>query len=219
MTWPFGALARGKYDVVVIDPAWLFRIWSTKGKKKSPQAHYRCQTIEEIKAWPVKDLLKPGGAAVIWSTWPMVALGAHTDVMQAWGLRPLTGGSWAKRTVNGKLRWGPGYVVRSVCEPYFFAALGNQEHHLRGRSVMNMIETLEAASVDAVARQHSRKPDEFYAMVRALTPGARRADVFSRGEHPGFEAFGDETDKFTGGLAAPRTVRHRTVNGRRRARP
>lgn len=217
MTWPFGELKPAAYDVVVIDPAWTFRLWSNKGIRKAPQAQYRCQTLEEIMALPVRDLLRPRGAVVMWSTWPLVARGDHAAVMRCWGLHPLTGGAWAKRTRSGKLRWGPGFVVRSVCEPFFFAALDGDHHRLRGRGIANLVESLEGAVVDGRAREHSRKPAEFYEMVRRLTPGARRADVFSRQRIPGFDGFGDELDKFEAGVDCGPPVRDRSPTRGRRA--
>jgi N6-adenosine-specific RNA methylase IME4 len=45
-------------------------------------------------------------------------------------------------------------------------------------------------------REHSRKPDEFYDMIRLVTAGPR-IDVFSREEREGFEQYGNEPAKFT----------------------
>jgi N6-adenosine-specific RNA methylase IME4 len=48
---------------------------------------------------------------------------------------------------------------------------------------------------DAQERQHSRKPDYFYNMVRRVTAG-RRIDIFAREEREGFIAWGDEVKRF-----------------------
>ena len=45
------------------------------------------------------------------------------------------------------------------------------------------------------AREHSRKPDEFYDLVDSLCVG-RKLDVFSREARPGWEQFGSEAGKF-----------------------
>jgi N6-adenosine-specific RNA methylase IME4 len=45
------------------------------------------------------------------------------------------------------------------------------------------------------SREHSQKPDEFYDMIAKATEGPR-ISLFSRGGHEGFEAWGDEVDKF-----------------------
>jgi N6-adenosine-specific RNA methylase IME4 len=44
-------------------------------------------------------------------------------------------------------------------------------------------------------REHSRKPDEFYEMIRLVT-GGPRVDVFSREAREGFAQYGNETAKF-----------------------
>jgi len=49
---------------------------------------------------------------------------------------------------------------------------------------------------DGVAREHSRKPDEFYKIVVDKTAGADRCDLFSRETRPGFDAWGNEAGKF-----------------------
>ena len=47
----------------------------------------------------------------------------------------------------------------------------------------------------AEVREHSRKPDEFYDLVREVSPGPR-IDVFSREKREGFDQWGNEEDEF-----------------------
>jgi N6-adenosine-specific RNA methylase IME4 len=49
---------------------------------------------------------------------------------------------------------------------------------------------------DGLAREHSRKPDEFYRMIVEHTPGQERCDLFSRETRPGFVGRGKEHGKF-----------------------
>lgn len=123
------------YDVAVIDPPWKYELYSDKGKAKSPDAHYSCMSMDEIAALRVGDLLAPAGVVVCWCTWPLIE--EQYRVVRAWGLLPVTGGVWAKRTINGKFRWGTGYVLRSVCEPFVIAKLPGAR--LDGRSIINMV--------------------------------------------------------------------------------
>lgn len=194
MKWPFDPLRMFGYDVVELDPPWLFDLRSAKGEAKSPQAQYDCMPLDEIAALPVGDLLAPGGVLVMWCTWPLVALGDHVTVIRGWGLKPVTGGVWAKRTANDKMRWGTGYVARSLCEPFFIATLPNNGWD--GRSFPNFVETLDAASVDGLARENSRKPDRFYEICEGAWPDARRACLFSRQTRPGWDTWGNEATKF-----------------------
>ncbi len=55
---------------------------------------------------------------------------------------------------------------------------------------------------DGIAREHSRKPDEFYDLCDRVMPHARRADVFAREQRPGGHAFGNEITKFNPEVAA-----------------
>lgn len=199
MNWPFDPLAPFSIDLAVIDPPWHFKLRSALGEAKSPQAQYSTMTLAEVKSLPVGDLLAPGGVAILWTTWPLVAIGAHVDVIRAWGLEPKTGGGWGKRTVGDKLRWGPGYVARSLHEPYIIATLPGAAWN--GRGFPNLIETFEAVSIDGLAREHSRKPDEFYAVVEKAWPDARRADLFARQSRPGWATWGNEATKFDGDAA------------------
>ena len=180
------------YDLVVCDPPWRFKTFSKKGLKKSPDAHYPTMSLKEIEALPIAHFLKPGGVLVLWGTWPMI--GDQWELIKKWGLKPVTGGSWAKRTKTGKLRWGPGYVLRSVCEPFLIGTLPGCR--VRGPSCKNMVETLSNVSLDGLAREHSRKPDEFYSLMERLVPDARRADIFARQQRLGWDCWGNEVDRF-----------------------
>jgi N6-adenosine-specific RNA methylase IME4 len=51
------------------------------------------------------------------------------------------------------------------------------------------------------SREHSRKPDEFYDLIRRVSPGPR-LDMFSREKRDGFEQHGNEIGFFGGGHVA-----------------
>lgn len=180
------------YDLVMADPAWPWEAYSHKGLSKSPEAQYDTMRFEDIEALRVGDLLAPGGVLFLWCTWPLIE--RQAAVMRKWGVPVKTGGSWRKITKNEKLRWGTGYILRSVCEPFLIGTL--PDAGVRGSSLPNLIETIEDAMVDGVAREHSRKPEEAYSLLEALSPNARRADIFSRQRRPGWDAWGNEVDKF-----------------------
>jgi N6-adenosine-specific RNA methylase IME4 len=182
------------YDLVMIDPPWPWDIWSEKGEAKSPTAQYGTMSFDEIGALRVGDLLAPGGVVFLWCTWPLLVTGQQVETLRRWGLTPRTGGAWAKRTASGRLRWGTGYLIRSCCEPFVIATLADAR--FRGSSLPNLIETVEDAVLDGVAREHSRKPDEVYRLLEAVTPGRRRADVFARQRRPGWDGWGNELGKF-----------------------
>lgn len=193
--WPFGPLRMLGYDLIVADPPWDFRLYSEAGEAKSAHAHYDCMTPEEIKALPVGLLAGRDCLLALWTTGWAMATGLATDVVRAWGFAPVTEIVWRKTTRTGKVRMGPGYRARTMHEPVLIAKIGNPVH--------GALPSL----FDGVAREHSRKPDEFYDLIRSKTKHMlHRVDLFSREMRPGFEGWGREHGKFdtpsTGGTSS-----------------
>lgn len=165
------------------DPPWLYENWSAAGEHKNATAKYDCMDLEAIKALPVSHLAGGDCLLWLWATNPM--LPQAFEVMSAWGFTFKTAGTWVKRTTNGKVAFGTGYVLRSANEPFLIGTTGKPKTARNVRSV-----------VDAVAREHSRKPDEAFAAAEKLIPGARRVELFSRQTRTGWSTWGDENAKF-----------------------
>ncbi len=181
--WPFGDLQLFGYDFICADPPWAFELYSAKGEKKSAQAHYDCMSLEDIKALPVDHLAGKDCLLFLWCTWPMLREGFK--VMDAWNFKYVSGGHWAKKTVNGKQAFGTGYRLRSASEPFLLGTIGNPE---TSKSARNAIE--------GVVREHSRKPEEAYTWAETYMPNARRVELFSRQPRSGWETWGHEAQKF-----------------------
>jgi N6-adenosine-specific RNA methylase IME4 len=190
VTWPFGQMPLFSYDVIMADPPWSFENWSAAGERKNAKAQYDCMPTLEICDMPVGHLANRDCWLFLWATWPM--LPDALQVMEAWGFRYITGGPWVKRGRSGKVAFGPGYVLRTCTEIFLIGKNGNPV--TLNKSTRNLIE--------AARREHSRKPDEAYALCEALFPAARRADLFSRQTRPGWDAWGKEATKFDPPAAA-----------------
>lgn len=197
---PFRKLKEHSYDLIMADPPWHTKMRSERGEEKSFIKHYGAMSMAEIAKMPVGKLAANDCLLFLWCTWPLMLYGGdpakhyrdhHASyspvgaVMEAWGFRHTSGGVWAKRTINGKLRWGTGYRTRSVCEPFLIGVRGEPKN---SRSECNLI--------DGLARQHSRKPDEAFAWCERWAPGARRLELFSRQKRPGWIGWGNEAGKF-----------------------
>ena len=50
--------------------------------------------------------------------------------------------------------------------------------------------------LEAKRREHSRKPEEFYQLVEATCPG-RKLELFARQKRVGWEAYGNDINKFS----------------------
>jgi len=105
-------------------------------------------------------------------------------VLAAWGATYKSELVWRKVYRSGKQRIGTGYRVRTMHEPIVVGAFGRPVH----KALPSLF--------DGVAREHSRKPDEFYQLLRAATPAGARCDLFSRETRAGFTGWGDEATKF-----------------------
>ena len=171
------------FDLVVCDPPWSFALRSAAGESKSAQAQYACMPLDAIKAMPVGHLVGANSWLFLWATAPM--LPHALAVMEAWGFTYRTRLAWRKLTPAGKPRLGTGYVVRTLHEDILVGAIGSPTY-------MRALPSL----FDGVAREHSRKPDEFFGLVEAFAPGARRLDMFSRETRPGWRSWGAEASKF-----------------------
>ena len=76
-------------------------------------------------------------------------------------------------------------VVAKVAAPVIVATRGVPRH----RALPGLF--------PGIRREHSRKPDEFYAILDRACPGlTRRADVFGRQSKPGWDVWGKEATKF-----------------------
>lgn len=190
--WPFGNLQPTAYRALVIDPPWKF----SGGTKGRPQ-HYARMTDTEIAALPVRELCHPEGANVfVWITSPKLQ---HVfAVAGSWRLR-YSGRAfvWIKTHKvlarageqlflhRDSLHVGTGFTTRKNAEDCLLFKVGKP-----ARMSASIHEVILSPR-----REHSRKPDESYARIRAYCAGPY-AEVFSRQSRLGWDCFGDETTKF-----------------------
>lgn len=185
--WPFGDLEPFSYELLMIDPPWDFSLFSMKGGNKSPQKHYRCLPLEEIKAFPIQDLAAPNSMCMLWGTAPM--LEQQMGVLRHWGFTYKTELIWRKVTVNGKQTFGPGYIARGSHESILVGTKGHPKlvHKKNIRSCN-----------DGIRRRHSEKPEEYYQIAERMMPKAKKIEIFSRTNRPGWDSFGDQVGLFDG---------------------
>lgn len=189
----------GGFDLIMADPPWSFDNWSEAGEAKNAKAQYRCMGLDWIRALPVSMLAAPDCLLWLWATNPM--LPQAIDVLQGWGFTFKTAGTWVKRTTRGRVAFGTGYVLRSANEPFLIGTRGAPKTTRSTRSALPTYDDgfhLEgdwpkgSITIEGVAGDHSVKPSEAYAAAEALMPNARRLELFSRADRPGWSSWGDE---------------------------
>jgi N6-adenosine-specific RNA methylase IME4 len=182
MTWPFGHLTPGGYDVIIADPPWRFRHWNQDNQRKSASRYYRLMRTEDILALPVRELAAKNCILLLWATAPMLPQALAT--MEAWGFRYCSRTGWRKTYPSGAQATGTGYWVRTRHEDVLIGKIGKPK---LARALPSLF--------DGIRRAHSQKPVEFYSMIADRTPGAARCELFSRQTHLGFTGWGDEVGK------------------------
>ena len=197
--WPFEPLTPMKYHAILADPPWKYIMRSDKGYEGSHCSNYAHIDLDQIKALPLNQLAGPECYLFLWSTWPH--LDQARDVMRAWGFKYVTGGSWIKRTVNWNLSFGTGYVQRSSSEPYLIGKIGAPE--LASKSERNVIDApIEVCDIpdkiEAIRREHSRKPDQMREMIGRLLPRRWFCELFAREAWEGHDVWGNQSNLFDG---------------------
>lgn len=186
-----------KFPCIVADPPWSYSVFSDKGKDRSAEAHYDCMTLDDIAALPVKRLAAKDAHLFMWITGPCLVQGQHIPIMKEWGFSPSTDGFVWIKCKNGTL--GQNVVLD---ENVFSKGMGhttrkNAEYVIFGRrgSPRRLTKAMHQLIV-APKREHSRKPDIFYAKVEEYCVGPR-LELFAREERPGWTCWGNQVDKFT----------------------
>jgi N6-adenosine-specific RNA methylase IME4 len=184
MTFPFTPLRMFGYNVIEVDPPTRFDLYSAKGAEKSAASHYDLMDWNDLAAMPVGHLARANAILLLWACAP--TLRQSFWLMEQWGARYKTELIWRKVTKNGKPRMGPGYRARTLHECVLLGVFGDGPQ----------IHTPFPSLFDGVAREHSRKPDEFYELVVRHTLGLDRCALFTRETRPGFDCWGAEHGKF-----------------------
>jgi N6-adenosine-specific RNA methylase IME4/ParB-like chromosome segregation protein Spo0J len=167
----------GQYRTVVIDPPWPMEIIDRDVRPGQAGMHYPVMTLEEIAeiSLPVAEQ----STVYLWTTQKF--LPAAFEILRAWGLQYRFTMVWHKPG-------GP--------QPYNLPQYNCEFILVATRGPLLFLDTKQFfTAFNAPRREHSRKPDEFYDLVRRISP-APRVDWFSREPREGFEQFGIEREKF-----------------------
>lgn len=174
----------GKFRTIVIDPPWQMEKILREVAPNQVGFEYPTMTVDQIKDFSVPaEIADEDCHLFMWTT--QKYLPASFSILEAWGFRYVFTMVWHK---NGGFQ--PFNLPQYNCEFVVYGRKGSPD----------FIETKAFPTCFYGARrEHSRKPDEFYDLVKRVAPGPR-IDIFSREQREGFEQYGNEPDKFTVGV-------------------
>lgn len=184
------------FGCILADPPWSFKSFSGKTgtPHRSPNDHYTTVTIADLSAIPVASVAAPDCALFMW------VVDSHLDeainLARAWGFTFKTRAfTWRKLTSTGIARIGMGYWTRKQTEMCWLFTRGKPKRISKGVREI----------IDAVRREHSRKPDEQYERIEALV-GGPYLELFARTTRPDWISWGNETGRFTESIDPPVTT-------------
>jgi N6-adenosine-specific RNA methylase IME4 len=179
------SLVRGRqFGTILADPPWRF---TNRTGKMAPEhrrlSRYGTLTAEQIAALPVADMTAPTAHLYLWV--PNALLPQGLEVLIAWGFEYKSNLIWHKiRKDGGSDGRGVGFYFRNVTEMILFGVRGkNARTKAAGRRQVNLLATRK--------REHSRKPDEQYAIIESCSPGPY-LELFARGTRGGWTTWGDQ---------------------------
>lgn len=176
--------ANGPFATILADPPWQF---ANRTGKMAPEhrrlRRYGTMTLDEIKGLPVTEIAAERAHLYLWV--PNALLPEGLQVMQRWGFTYKTNLIWYKvRKDGGPDRRGVGFYFRNVTELLLFGVRGRGARTLdAGRRLPNLFATCK--------REHSRKPDEHYALIEACSRPPF-LELFARHSREGWCQWGDE---------------------------
>ena len=180
---PSFALSNGPFGTILADPPWQF---TNRTGKVAPEhrrlSRYSTMTLQQILELPVAQLAADRSHLYLWVPNALVLEGL--EVMKRWGFTYKTNLVWYKtRHDGGPDGRGVGFYFRNVTELVLFGTRGHLRTLAPGRRQVNIVISRK--------REHSRKPDELYAIIESCSPGPY-LELFARYERPGWLQWGNE---------------------------
>jgi N6-adenosine-specific RNA methylase IME4 len=177
----------GTFSTILVDPPWRFQ---NRTGKMAPEhrrlRRYRTMDVEEIQALPVGSHARDKSHLYLWC--PNALLEDGLSIFKAWGFTYKTNLVWLKiRKDGGPDGRGVGFYFRNTTELLLFGVRGKLRTLAPGRRQVNVIARRK--------REHSRKPDEQYALIEQCSPGPY-LELFARERVPGWTCWGDEVDSY-----------------------
>lgn len=169
------------YQIIVADPPWRFSSNSERKPGRNAMRHYPCMRDDEIAALPVPDWSARDAMLFMWTTAPMLA--RSMPILGAWGFKYVSQLVWVKDRI------GTGFWARNRHE---IVLIGK-----RGKFSCPRPAPFADSVIIGQQREHSRKPDALQDQIDLAWPDARRLEMFARRQRAGWDAWGNDTERFS----------------------
>lgn len=156
------------FPTIVIDPPWRYDNKTTRG---AAEDHYPTMDMDELRAMVLPSADQ--AHLYLWVTNPFLREGF--ELLDAWGFTYKTTLTWTKPQM------GMGNYFRSATEHVLFAIKGGM-----GTDANNIMTWFSADR-----QRHSQKPELFYDIVEASSPGPF-LEMFARRRRFGWSVWGNE---------------------------
>ena len=171
-------LPERKYRTIVIDPPWPIEKILRDVTPNQEAFAYSTMTLEEIGNFPISDIAQEDGCHIyLWTTQKYLPIAF--EILDAWGFKYIFTMVWHK---NGGFQ--PFNLPQYNCEFILFGRMGALEF----TTIKNFF-----CCFNGKRMGHSIKPDEFYDIIREVSPEPR-IDIFNRRHINGFDRYGTEVE-------------------------
>lgn len=181
------SIGNRKFSTILADPPWQF---ANRTGKMAPEHkrlnRYQTMSLREICEIPVQLAADTPSHLYLWV--PNALLPEGLEVMRAWGFTYKTNLIWHKVRKDGEPDGrGVGFYFRNTTEIVLFGIRGSMRTLQPGRTQVNIVKSMK--------QEHSRKPDRFYELIEACSPGPY-LELFARGARPGWHAWGNQAESY-----------------------
>jgi len=162
---------HGRFPVILADPPWQY---SNTGLGGNVADKYPTMDTDAICAMPVAEKSTTNAVLFLWATNPL--LEDALRVVKAWGFEYKTNIAWTKTTQTTGFYCYGRHELLLIC--------------VRGAALPKP-GSIGASHVHAATDEHSKKPDEFYALIERMYDGPY-LELFGRRPRQGWTTFGNE---------------------------
>ena len=193
------------FKTIVCDPPWKKSTGGVGHKSLQPSTHYAVQNkaeiIETISEWMQKNPVAPEAHLYMWAVNSFTAgkdqgILPALDVCEKLGFKPISLIPWVKSNVGSPTLYGMRYTEMCIFAVRYDKGQGKRTRY-SGTQELESVPNGKGLCgskdfIIAPRREHSRKPDEFYAYVESRSKGPY-LDIYSRTTRPGWKGLGNET--------------------------